>query len=80
MDLDAITDASDTNPDLQVVDSFTLALLEAEVLANISNRCSVEVGLTDTGHLQVVFNTLAAEFADFCLQISNVSWDGRKQD
>jgi hypothetical protein len=72
VDVDAITDASVTNPDLQVVDSFTVQLLTVQELANISEQCSVEVGLTDVGHLQIVFKSLS-ENAEFCFEASQVS-------
>lgn len=73
VDVDAITDASETNPDLQVVDSFTLQLLQVEGLANITSRCIVEVGLTSTGNIQIVFKIKNLdEDADFCHQASKV--------
>ena len=74
VDIDAITDASDTNPDLQVVDSFTVQLLTVEELVNISDRCTVEVGLTSVGHLQIVFKSLL-EDAEFCFDASKVCVD-----
>ncbi len=73
VDVDALEDASETNPDLKVVDLFTLQLLEAEVLANISGRCSIAVGLTETGSVQIVFKTISDGNDKFCFQTSKVA-------
>lgn len=72
VDIDAITDASETNPDLQVVDSFTLQLLQVDELANISDSCAIEVGVTETGAVQLVFRSLSEEDTEFCFQASKV--------
>lgn len=74
VDLEAVADAAITNPDLKVVHSFTLQLLKVDALANISNRCYIDVGLTDTGHVQIVFKSISNDNADYCYQISKVDY------
>ena len=72
IDVDALSEASSTNSDLQTVDSFTLRLLQADDLQNISNWCSVEASLTITGHLQIVFKSRTSQDSNFCYQTSKV--------
>ena len=60
------------NPNLRTVDTFTARLFDIDELKDISRQCLVEVSLTITGYIQVVFKTLARQYTSLCHQKSKV--------
>ena len=72
IDRDALTDASETNPDIQTTDKFTLELLEAGVFQGLEDKCIVEVSLTDREDLQLTLTSTNDMYSEYCNSKSEV--------
>lgn len=63
---EALSDAADTNPAINSVDSFTASLLDVIELRDVYQRCAIELGINDVGDLLIVFQRLTTSDARFC--------------
>lgn len=73
LDVALLADASDTNPDLQVVDLFALQMMQVDELEEVFTHCTVEVTLTETGSLQLVFKKMNRNSGNICYEKAQVT-------
>ena len=66
IDEEALSDASESNPEMGTVDFFTILLLDIPEFQDISERCMVEVGLSTVGNLLIVFKRHTNRDGKFC--------------
>ena len=68
----ALDDASQTNTALRTVDEFAGQMATAELFSELPGKCELEVVLTNTGDLQMLFCATSTEHAQFCMDKSEV--------
>jgi len=73
LDVDALTDAAETNPDIGTVDAFTVSLLDVNIFQSVEMSCDVEATLNDEGHLMVVFEAKSRSHSSTCSEAARVS-------
>ena len=73
LDIDALTDAAETNPDISTVDAFTVSLLDVNIFESVETMCNVEATLNDEGHLIVVFEARSRRDSSTCSNKARVS-------
>ena len=72
IDQEALDDASQTNTALRTVDEFAGQMAAAELFSELPGKCELEVVLTNTGDLQMLFCATSTEHAQFCMDKSEV--------
>lgn len=72
IDVDSLTDASESNPDISNVDAFTILLLDVSALQNVENKCEIEPTLNDVGNLVLIFEAKSRKDSQFCYDVTVV--------
>lgn len=72
IDQEALTDISESNPDMAKADEIALQIIESGLFQDVEGKCTIEVTVTDRNDIQLTLSAVEVGDSELCNNKSEV--------